>query len=358
MHQRQDYAFDLPPAQIAQAPHARRDGARLLALDAAGAHDRHITDLVDVIGATAPGAVIVVNDTRVIPARVMARRPTGGAVELLFVEPEVVPGVAGETWRCLARAKKPLRVGDPLHVGDAIVRVVRARTGSRDQGGDATIAVAVDGDALALMAAHGTVPLPPYIERAATGDDAERYQTIFAANPGAVAAPTAGLHLTPALVAELTARGHAIVPVTLHVGLGTFMPMRVDDVRQHAMHAERFDIPAATAAAIGAAHASGRAVVAIGTTVVRALESAADGQGGVRAGAGVTSIFIYPGGPTQPQVVDHLLTNFHLPESTLLMLVCAFAGTARTLAAYRHAVAAGYRFFSYGDAMFVSRAGA
>ncbi len=354
MHQRRAYAFDLPPSQIAQAPHAARDGARLLTVGSGTANlrDGHITELADVITAAAPGAVIVVNDTRVIPARVMAKRPTGGAVELLFVEPEAVPGVVGDTWRCLGRAKKQFQVGDALHVGDTVVRVARARA----PGGDATIAVVVDGDALALMAAHGTVPLPPYIERDATADDAERYQTIFAAQPGAVAAPTAGLHLTPALVDALTARGHVMATVTLHVGLGTFMPMRVDDVREHAMHAERFEIPAATAALI----ASGRPVVAVGTTVVRALEAAAldDARRGVRAGLGVTSIFIYPGGPIAPRVVDHLLTNFHLPESTLLMLVCAFAGTARTLDAYRHAVAAGYRFFSYGDAMFVSRGGA
>lgn len=348
MFERAAYAFDLPPAQIAQAPTAARDGARLLDVSAAGGgwRDRTIVDLPTVLDEIAPGAVIVVNDTRVIPARVMAQRPTGGAVELLFVEPEPASGLGA--WRCLARARKPLRLGDPLHVGEHTLRVARVRDAAR---GDATIAVEVPGDALALMHAFGSLPLPPYIERPPTRADDERYQTIFAERPGAVAAPTAGLHVSPALAGELRARGHTFASITLHVGLGTFLPMRVDDVRTHAMHAERFEIPAATATLL----ASDRPIVAIGTTVVRALEAAADEQGRVAAGPGSTALFIYPGGPVRPRVADFLLTNFHLPESTLLMLVCAFAGTEATLAAYRHAVAGGYRFFSYGDAMLVRR---
>jgi S-adenosylmethionine:tRNA ribosyltransferase-isomerase len=217
---------------------------------------------------------------------------------------------------------------------------------------DTTITVDVPGDAVAFLDTWGEVPLPHYIARPeAEADDRERYQTVYARTPGAVAAPTAGLHFTPELLAALEARGVAVARVTLHVGLGTFSPVRSEELAEHVMHRERYEIPEATAALI----ASGRPVVAVGTTVVRTLESAARGPREVAAGPGETRLFIRPGTGFRFQIVDHLISNFHLPESTLLMLVCAFAGRERVLAAYRHAVAAGYRFFSYGDAMYLTR---
>jgi S-adenosylmethionine:tRNA ribosyltransferase-isomerase len=214
------------------------------------------------------------------------------------------------------------------------------------------VVVAVPGDPLALLDRVGHVPLPRYIQRTDSHDDRTRYQTMFARNPGAVAAPTAGLHMTPAVVEALTARGMSLASVTLHVGYGTFEPVRDPDIRKHRMHAERYVIPDETVALVG----SGRPIVALGTTALRALEGAAAGPRKLRTGAGTTDIFIYPGSGHSFQIVDHLITNFHLPESTLLMLVCAFGGTERVLAAYHHAVAQEYRFFSYGDAMLVSGA--
>lgn len=366
VHRRSDYHFELPPAQIAQHPAARRDGARLLWLppgDAAPV-ERTILDLPALVP---PDAVVVVNDTRVIPARVRGHKDTGGAVELLFLEPvpfdsalagasaalradgDEAPGPRPGLWRCWARARRPLRAG----------QLVRTRGGATvtlasDRADDGSILVRVDGDVVAFLDEHGELPLPPYLEREGglSADDRERYQTVYAREPGAIAAPTAGLHLTPELLAALTARGATIAPVTLHVGLGTFAPVREDDLDRHVMHVERYTIPAATAALC----ASGRPVVAIGTTVVRALESAATGDHRVATGPGSTALFIRPGTGFRFRVVDHLLTNFHLPESTLLMLVSTFAGRDRVLAAYRHAVDAGFRFFSYGDAMLVSRA--
>ena len=347
MFARRDYWFELPPAQIAQRPEPRRDGARLLHLGADGRPaDRRFAELVDLLP---PAAVVVVNDTRVIPARVHATRPTGGAVELLFVEPDPEHGAAA--WRCLARARRPLRAGQELIAGPHRLAIRAGRGADRD---DTAITVDAPADVLGFLAAHGAVPLPPYIERAGgeADDDRERYQTVYARAPGAIAAPTAGLHFTTAILDELMARGHTVARVTLHVGLGTFAPVRADDVREHRMHRERYEIPAETAALV----ASGRPVVAIGTTVVRTLEAAATSDRTVTAGPGETRMFIHPGAGHRFRVVDHLVTNFHLPESTLLMLVCAFAGTAPVLAAYRHAVAAGYRFFSYGDAMLLHRA--
>jgi S-adenosylmethionine:tRNA ribosyltransferase-isomerase len=337
---RADYAFDLPAAQIAQTPADRRDGSRLLVVGAETVDDRRFSEVVELVPAD---AVVVVNDTRVIPARVHAHKDTGGNVELLFIEP-----IAEGAWRCLARARRPLRRGQVLRTraGDVTLLSDRAADGT------VTVAPPPQLDALAFLDNAGEVPLPPYIERAAATADRERYQTVYARAPGAVAAPTAGLHFTPEILDALRAKGATIATVTLHVGLGTFAPMRADRLADHTMHVERYQIPAETAALI----ATGRPVVAIGTTVVRTLESAATGTRHVEAGKAETQLFIHPGSGHAWKIVDHLVTNFHLPESTLLMLVCAFAGTARTLAAYRHAVAAGYRFFSYGDAMLVSRA--
>jgi S-adenosylmethionine:tRNA ribosyltransferase-isomerase len=349
MRRRSDYAYDLPPERIAQTPAERRDESRLLLVGDATLRDAAFPE---VLGEIPPGAVVVVNDTRVIPARLHTQKDTGGHVELLFLE-QVGEDAHGDTWRCLARARRPLRAGQLLRPDRAPDQPLTLATGRADDG---TVTIAVPGGALALLERAGELPLPHYIDRpeGASSADRERYQTIFARAPGAVAAPTAGLHFTPALRDALAARGCTLVPVTLHVGLGTFSPMRVDDLDAHVMHEERYTIPAATAEAIAAAGAAGRPVVAIGTTVVRALESAARGAHDVAPGAATTRLFITPG--YRFRVVDLLLTNFHLPESTLLMLVCAFAGYQRTLAAYRHAVAAGYRFFSYGDAMLCRRA--
>jgi len=349
---RSDYHFDLPAEQIAQAPAERRDASRLLELRRDGSiADRRFPDLVELVP---PDAVLVVNDTRVLRARVHTRKESGGNVELLFLEPN-----ADGTWRCMARARRTLRAGQRLHPCVPGHRGVAAKgapaltlTSDRDEA-DTTVGVAVPGDALAFLEQYGEIPLPHYIHDGDDARDRERYQTVYARAPGAVAAPTAGLHFTPELLATLQARGVAVASVTLHVGMGTFAPVRVDDLAEHTMHRERYDVPERTAALI----ATGRPVVAVGTTVVRTLESAARGARDVAPGPGDTRLFIHPGANHRFRVIDHLITNFHLPESTLLMLVCAFAGYDATLAAYRHAVAAGYRFFSYGDAMWCSRRG-
>jgi len=331
-----DYTFDLPPELIAQEPVPERGTSRLLHVVPDGSlSGGHVPDLVTLLPAD---AVLVVNDTRVIPARVLGQKASGGKVELLFLEPE--PGVGPNAWRCLARARRPLKAGQIVEVEGASIELLTAREGE-----EGSVVVNVPGDALALMERIGHMPLPRYVQRPDTAADRERYQTIFAKVPGAVAAPTAGLHMTPAITEALTARGVSITPVTLHVGYGTFEPIRTDDVRKHHMHRERYTIPEATAQLV----ASGRPIVALGTTALRALEASRG-----RAGSGTTDLFIYPGS-NHEFLVQHLITNFHLPESTLLMLVCAFAGTERVLAAYRHAVAERYRFFSYGDAMLVHR---
>jgi len=351
-----DYDFELPPELIAQEPAAARDSARLLHL----APDGHIADhqFSDLAELLPRDAVVVANDTQVIPARVRGHKrasgaagsgPTGGAIELLFLEPEpAVPSRPGTSaWRCLARARRPLRPGQWIEIdGGPAIEVLTERAA------DGSVAVAAPGDGLAFLDAHGHIPLPRYIQRPDRADDRDRYQTMFARHPGAVAAPTAGLHMTPAVAERLAARGIAIATVTLHVGWGTFAPIREPDLRAHRMHRERYVIPDATAALI----ATGRPIVALGTTALRALEAAATGPGSVAAGPGATELFIYPGSGHPFHVVSHLITNFHLPESTLLMLVCAFSGTERVLAAYRHAVAARYRFFSYGDATLLHRA--
>ena len=348
-----DYTFELPPELIAQQPAAERDASRLLHLHADGSIADHA------FAAIAPllpaDAVLVANDTSVIPARVLGMKLSGGRVELLFLEP--APEIAGpagtEAWRCLARARRPLKPGqtvvvaDPGGGPDTTLELLTERTGE-----EGSVVVAVPGKALALLDRVGHIPLPRYIQRDDAPSDRDRYQTMFARVPGAVAAPTAGLHMTSAIAEQLKARGIAIATVTLHVGYGTFEPVRDPDIRKHVMHRERYMIPDETATLV----ASGRPIVALGTTAMRALESAATGPRQLRAGAGATELFIYPGAGHSFRVVDHLITNFHLPESTLLMLVSAFAGTEPVLAAYRHAVAARYRFFSYGDAMLLHRA--
>jgi S-adenosylmethionine:tRNA ribosyltransferase-isomerase len=356
---RSQFTYALPPELIAQQPVAPRSASRLLALDgASGTHrDLLFTDLPTLLRAD---DLLVFNDTRVIPARLHGTKETGGRVEILIER-------ILDRRRALAqlRASKPPRPGARIVLeGGAAARVV-ARRGDFYE-------LAFDGDESLpqVLERIGHVPLPPYITRADTPDDRSRYQTVYARDPGAVAAPTAGLHFDAAMLARLDALGIEHTFVTLHVGAGTFQPVRVDDVREHVMHAEWLSVSAATAACVNRARDQGRRVVAIGTTVARALETAARGfanaasagwAGAAAAHAerimpfeGDTDIFIYPG--YEFRVVDALVTNFHLPESTLLMLVCAFAGTDTVLAAYAHAVRERYRFFSYGDAMFVTRA--
>ena len=333
MYAPSDYTFELPPELIAQEPAHQRDASRLLHLHGDGTvSDQRFPDIVELLPRD---AVLVVNDTRVIPARVLGKKATGGNVELLFLEP--VPERDPTAWRCLARARRPLKAGQHVEVDGATLELLTEREG--DEG---SVVVSVPGDALALLERIGHIPLPRYMHREDRPADRERYQTMFAREPGAVAAPTAGLHMTPQIVDALGARGITVAPLTLHVGYGTFEPVRVDDLRQHHMHKERFSIPDATWQLL----ASGRPIVALGTTALRALETGTQ--------SGTTDLFIYPGSGHTFRT-QHLITNFHLPESTLLMLVCAFAGTDRVLAAYRHAVAARYRFFSYGDATLMHR---
>lgn len=333
-----DYTFELPPELIAQEPAAERDQSRLLHVRGDSLEDLRFADIVELLPAD---AILIANDTRVIPARVLGKKESGGNVELLLLEPDLAtPAPAGTTaWRALARARRPIRAGQTMTAGDATIQFLTERAG------DGSLAVALPGDPYALLERIGHVPLPRYIQRDDSATDRDRYQTMFAKAPGAVAAPTAGFHMTPAIADKLRARGIAIATVTLHVGYGTFEPIRVDDIREHHMHRERYAISDETAALI----ATGRPIIALGTTALRALEASRG-----KAGSGTTDLFIYPDSHHE-FLVKHLITNFHLPESTLLMLVCAFAGTERVLAAYRHAVAARYRFFSYGDAMLVHR---
>lgn len=342
-----DFDYDLPPELIAQEPPPSREDARLLVLDRASGAIQHrgIADLPDLLQ---PGDLLVVNDTRVIPARLFARRSTGGRVEVFLLAPAASQG----TWTALVRAGGSIQPGEDLEVegaGDAVRLVERTGPGTWLVG-------ARDGDLAALMERAGRMPLPPYIRRAAADPrdalDRERYQTVFARAPGAVAAPTAGLHLTDALLARLAARGVARASVTLHVGLGTFKPIESDTVEGHVMHEEPYEVPAETAAAIARTRAAGGRVVAVGTTSVRTLEAAAGPDGVPKAGAGATSLFISPG--YRFKTVDALLTNFHLPRSTLVVLVSAFAGRERVLAAYREAAVRRYRFYSYGDAMLIA----
>jgi len=339
---RTDFAYELPPALIAQAPLDERSASRLLCLDGdSGAiADAAVADLPQRLRA---GDLLVFNDTRVIPARVFGRKASGGRVELL-----VERLLDDARLLALVRSSKSPKAGGELLLDGGVQATVVARHDDLFE-----LQLPAGTDVVAWLETVGHVPLPPYIERDDTAADRERYQTVFADRPGAVAAPTAGLHFDPVLLERLAEAGVATARVTLHVGAGTFQPMRAEHVADHRMHAEWLEVPQATCDAVAAARARGGRVVAVGTTTVRSLETAA-GDGTLRPFAGETRLFITPGYAFR--VVDLMVTNFHLPESTLLMLVCAFAGTDHVLAAYRHAVAARYRFFSYGDAMLVSRA--
>jgi len=338
-----DFDYELPPDRIAQAPARPRDAARMLHIRPDGLADRLVRDLP---GLLRPGDVLVANDTRVFPAQLQALR--GAArIGITLDRPR-----AGGTWKALARNGRRLRVGDTLTIEGAAA--LTARVVDKDADGSIGLAFSLDGDDLmAAFRQAGALALPPYIQRpdGPLPSDAVDYQTTFAQREGAVAAPTAGLHFTPALLDALATAGVRRVTVTLHVGIGTFLPVRVEHVTEHRMHAERGEITAEATDTINQARRAGGRVVAVGTTSLRLLETAALPDGTVRPFLGETALFILPG--YRFKAVDRLLTNFHLPRSTLLMLVSAFAGRERMLAAYAHAVAAGYRFHSYGDACFL-----
>jgi S-adenosylmethionine:tRNA ribosyltransferase-isomerase len=338
-----DFDYDLPEGQIAQVPAPRREDSRLMVLQRA---DRSVTTglFPGIVDYFRPGDVLVLNDTRVIPARLLGVKESGGRIEVLLVR-----RVAGdeEIWACLTKSSKAPGIGSRLLLGGEIEAEVVA-------GGEAPyrhIRFACQDDFLRAIERVGHIPLPPYIRRSDAPADRERYQTVFARSAGAVAAPTAGLHFTEDLLERLRRMGVTICSLTLHVGLGTFLPVRSEDVSGHRMHEENFSVPAATAEIVNQAKERGNRIFALGTTTTRTLEHAVDEKGRLRAGEGVCDLFITPG--FRFRLVDALITNFHLPRSTLLMLVAAFAGREFVLDAYRQAVAEGFRFFSYGDCMLI-----
>ncbi len=351
-----DFDFDLPNRFIAQHPASPREAAKMLAVDADGKfRDFGISDLP---GLLRQGDVIVVNDTRVIPVRLNGHKETGTRVQVTLLKPAGDGGGDG-AWQGLAKPARKLNPGDRLIFAADFTAEVRAR----GDGGEVTLAFTEsEAEMTAALDKYGTMPLPPYIKRdpsSRPGDDKadrEDYQTVFAEKPGAVAAPTAGLHFTPELLNAVEAVGAAVHRLTLHVGAGTFLPVKAENTRDHKMHAEWGEILSPTADAVNAARAAkagGGRVIAVGSTSLRLLEAAADANGRVRPFSGETDIFITPG--TRFRVVDVLLTNFHLPRSTLFMLVAAFSGLDTMKAAYEHAKATGYRFYSYGDACWLER---
>ena len=336
-----DFDYDLPTELIAAHP-AARGASRLLVVDTDGERSqRSFSDLPQLLRG---GDLLVLNNTRVLAARLFAtKRQSGAKIDVLVTE-----RLRHRTWSALVKPAKRLRLGTTLDFDAGLTAHVLR------QGGDGSVDLRFSQPLEPLLEQIGHVPLPPYIQRADTAEDRRRYQTVFAKHPGAIAAPTAGLHFSCEILDELRQGGIEVVELTLHVGPGTFKPVRTRDVEEHPMHAERYSLGPRTARSIAAAQAASRRVIAVGTTVVRALESAAlQGSGTVRSGAGRTRLFILPG--FRFQVVDLLLTNFHLPRSTLFMLVCAFAGRASIRSAYREAIRSGYRFYSYGDAMLLER---
>ncbi len=352
-----DFDFALPASQIAQRPLPERDASRLFWISRSTAAFRHLQfrDLPDLLR---PSDLLVLNDARVLPARLLGKKEiSGGAVELLLIGPAGASGAAAFDqapdaleWLCLGQSSKALRPNAIIELEQGCsARVIEALGGGEYRvrfaaGSARTVAELLD--------KAGRVPLPPYIKRDPDREDRERYQTVYARAPGSAAAPTAGLHFTAEVLARLGARGIQIAELTLDVGPGTFLPVRHAEIERHQMHSETFFIPEPTARAVNSAKQSCRRVVAVGTTVVRALESATDDDGLLRAGPGKTSLFIQPG--FRFRQVDALLTNFHLPQSTLLILVSAFLGLEKVLAVYAEAVQSGYRFFSYGDVMLIS----
>ena len=339
------YDYDLPEGRIARYPAERRDDSKLLVIPAGTDDLRHL-GFRDVVDLFAPGDVLVVNESKVLPARLLGRKPTGAAAEILLIRP------APDTddpylWEALVRPGSKLKPGRTVLVGDDLtVEILDSAPGS-----GRVVRLVTELPVEAALDRYGHMPLPPYIDRADEALDRERYQTVYARTPGSVAAPTAGLHFTDGLLAELDAKGVRRTAVTLHVGIGTFRPVEVDDPEHHEMHHEWYEVTPDAAEVINATRDSGGRVWAVGTTAVRTLESAVDEAGRVQAGQRTTDLFIRP--PYRFRVVDCLITNFHLPRSTLLMLVAALGGYARVMGAYAEAIAGDYRFYSYGDAMAV-----
>ncbi len=334
-----DYDFVLPPELIAQTPAAERDASRLLIVERSTGRISH-AQFRDLPGVIPAGDTVVVNRSRVLKARLLGTREGGGQAEVLLLHPR-----EGERWEALVRPSARMKPGHRVRVAADVHVVIEDATD------DGTRLVRVDAAASVdeVLERHGHIPLPPYIARSDRAEDATRYQTVYADEAGSVAAPTAGLHFTPEVIDALRARGVAWETVLLHVGAGTFKPVEAEDPAEHVMHHERFTLSPATADALTATRARGGAVWAVGTTALRVLESTVDASGAFGARSGSTNIFIRP--PYTVRGADHLITNFHLPKSTLLMLVAAFAGYDLTMDAYATAVAEGYRFYSYGDAM-------
>jgi S-adenosylmethionine:tRNA ribosyltransferase-isomerase len=336
-----DFDFHLPPEQVAQAPAERRDASRLLMVDRASGelHHRTFSDLVEYVPA---GDALVVNETRVFPARLLGRKATGAAAEILLLHPH-----QGEekVWTALVRPGGKLKPGRTVEVGPELSVQILEST----PGGERIVRLDTPLGLTEALDRYGEVPLPPYVERTATEADRERYQTVYARARGSVAAPTAGLHFTPGILEALEARGVRIVRLVLHVGVGTFRPVETEDPAEHRMHSEWYSVPPEAADALNATRAAGGSIWSVGTTVTRTLESVATEDGVVHAGEGWTDIFLRP--PYRFRAVDRLITNFHLPRSTLVMLVSAFGGYELVMRAYREAIDRGYRFYSYGDAM-------
>ena len=338
-----DLDYELPEELIAQEPLPERDASRLLLVDvpSSAIEDRRFTELPTLL----PPSLFVFNDTRVFPARLFGHKATGGKVELLLLRKVQDDS---DRWLAMGKSSKGLRPDMRLSLADGRLGATVVHAGDH---GELEVELTANGDVDALIEALGEVPLPPYIHRHADASDRARYQTVYAKKRGAVAAPTAGLHFTEDTLSRLARAGHETAYVTLHVGPGTFRPVKADHLDDHEMHEEAYEVPEAAARAIALARAEGRPIVAVGTTVVRTLEASANENGLVPAGVGSTRLFIRP--PYEFRVVDHLVTNFHLPRSTLLALVMARAGVELIREAYRHAVAERYRFFSYGDAMLI-----
>ena len=340
-----DYEYELPPGRIARYPTELRDQSKLLVVPRGGGPFEH-RRFCDLVGLLDPGDVLVVNESRVAPARLLGLKPTGAPSEILLLRPWAGGDDEATLWEALVRPGGKLKPGRVVNIAPGFdVEIVDGAPG-----GGRIVRLVVEGSVKEALERHGHVPLPPYLERDDEPLDRERYQTVYARVPGSVAAPTAGLHFTPELLDEIDGKGVRRVAVTLDVGVGTFRPVEADDPAEHNMHSERYFVPAEAAETINTGRGEGRRIWAVGTTVVRTLESSAS-DGVVGEGGGVTDLFVRS--PYHFQVVDGLITNFHLPRSTLLMLVAAFGGYERTIEAYSTAIREGYRFYSYGDAMVV-----
>lgn len=342
-----NYSYELPQDQIAQHPPAQRGKSRLMALtrkDTSAPLDTAFDRILDLLP---KGSLLVANNSRVIHARLTGLRPNGGQAEFLLLTPPQMMLAAPAPVEGLLRPAAKIHLGDRLRFGKIELEIVQKGDFGKCRG-----MMTWPGDLADSLDRYGALPLPPYIKRKPDSADEQRYQTVYASNAGSLAAPTAGLHFTPEMIESLTYAGHEWLEISLHVGYGTFSPVRANDIRKHEMHAEFVEISPRAAGQINTAKAEGRPIIAVGTTSCRALEASADANGIIAPRSGMVDIFIYPG--HKFRIIDGLLTNFHLPCSSLLMLVSAFAGRERVLAAYRHAVDQGYRFFSYGDAMLIT----